>query len=268
MTRIACRQLSPVLGDLAGNQRRIVTAISDATAAGADIVIVPELATSGYVFHSADEVEACAIGTDDPMLAEWSAALQRPDAVAVVGFAERAGDDGLPYNSAAVVDGTGVRAVYRKAHLWDREKLFFRPGHSAPPVVDTAHGRLATMICYDLEFPEYTRMVALAGADLIAVPTNWPLVERPDGERGPEVLIGQAAARVNRVFIACCDRAGIERGQAWNQETSIIDENGWLLAGPGGDIDAEVDLSLARSKRLTEYADLHGDRRADLYRLS
>ena len=267
MTKIACRQLSPVLGDVAGNHRRIVAAIKDATAGGADIVIVPELATSGYVFHRAEKAASCAIAPGDPMLAEWSAALQRPDAVVIVGFAERADDGGLPYNSAAVVDSTGVRAVYRKAHLWDREKLFFRPGHSAPPVVDTAHGRVATMVCYDMEFPEYTRMVALAGADLIAVPTNWPLVERPDGERAPEVLIAQAAARVNRVFVACCDRAGVERGQAWNEETAIIDESGWLLAGPGGDADAEVDLLRARSKRLTEYADLHSDRRVDLYRL-
>ena len=67
----------------------------------------------------------------------------------------------------------------------------------------------------------------MRSADLLAVPTNWPLVYRPEGERPPEVQIGMAAARVNRMSIACCDRIGTERGQESTGGTTIIDESGW-----------------------------------------
>ena len=71
----------------------------------------------------------------------------------VGGFCEL-GEDGRLYNSAAVVDATGVLGVYRKIHLWDREKLFFGPGHAAAPVVATRVGRIGVAVCYDLFFPE------------------------------------------------------------------------------------------------------------------
>jgi predicted amidohydrolase len=265
VTRVVCRQLAPRIGDLAGNQETILRTVRDATSAGADILVLPELATSGYVFRSQAEVDACAVTADDPLLAQWADAVHG-DAVVVCGFAER-GEDGVFHNSAAVVDATGVRAVHRKAHLWDRENLFFTPGSRRPPVVETRFGRVGVMVCYDLEFPEYTRQAALAGADLIAVPTNWPAVDRPAGERPPEVLIAQAAARVNRVVIACCDRGGVERGQEWTEGTSINDAQGWLAAVAGADGEAlfETDLAASRDKRLTAHNHLFEDRRTDLY---
>jgi predicted amidohydrolase len=134
-------------------------------------------------------------------------------------------------------------------------------------VFDTRHGRIGVLVCYDLEFPEMTRTLGLAGAELITVPTNWPLVERPPGERPPEVMIGMAAARVNRVFIACCDRAGLERGQEWNEGTSIIDLDGWVLSAVTGVGAAGADIDLARTheKKYSGLADAFGDRRPELY---
>ena len=267
MTRIVCRQLAPRLGELDANHRTILAAIAKATGAGAEVLVLPELATSGYVFASREEVDACALTPEDPRIGEWCAAV-RGEAVVVLGYAERGGD-GAFYNSALMIDATGVLAAYRKAHLWDREKLFFAAGDRPAPVVDTAFGRIAVMICYDLEFPEYTRRAALDGADLIAVPTNWPLAPRPDGERPPELLIAQAAARVNHVAIACCDRAGTERGQVWTQGTAIIGADGWplSLAGPGTarEARAEVDLSASAEKDITPHNHLFGDRRPELY---
>ena len=190
----------------------------------------------------------------------------RGGAVVVGGFCEL-GDDGHLYNSAAVVDGTGVLGVYRKTHLWDQEKLVFTPGLDAPRVLDTPAGRIGVLVCYDLEFPELTRALALDGAELLAVPTNWPLVERPAGERPPEVVIGMAAARVNRVFIACADRTGAERGTEWTAGTTIIGADGWVLAEEHGEgmAVADVDLADARAKTLTELCDAFGDRRPELY---
>ncbi|KQO62685.1 nitrilase-related carbon-nitrogen hydrolase [Curtobacterium sp. Leaf261] len=264
MTRVAAVQLAPVVGDLDGNVERAQQALDTVDA---DVVVLPELTTSGYVFRDADEARSLAITPSHPLFAGWVDAARRIGGVVVGGFAEL-GDDGNVYNSAALVTGEGVQGVYRKVHLWDREKEVFTPGSDRPLVVDTPHGRIGVMICFDLEFPEWTRIAALDGVELLAVPTNWPLVERPDGERAPEVQIAIGAARVNRMAIACADRSGTERGVDWNEGTSLVDPDGWVVAevGPGtGVVVADLDLAATRDKTATSLVDLLGDRRPDLY---
>jgi 5-aminopentanamidase len=266
VTRIACQQLAPVIGDLAANRITALTAIREAVDDGADVVVLPELITSGYMFESPEEAAAVAIAPGHEILAEWAAEAARADIVLAGGFCEL-GDDDRIYNSAAVFDTTGLRAIYRKLHLWDREKLIFTSGSAPPPVLDTRIGRLAVIICYDLEFPELTRSVALAGTQLLLVPTNWPLVPRPAGEHPPEAMIGMAAARVNRMAVACADRVGLERGQEWTGGTTIIGVDGWVAAESRtpGLVAADVDLEPALDKRLTDHADAFGDRRPELY---
>ncbi|HET9103321.1 MAG TPA: nitrilase-related carbon-nitrogen hydrolase [Solirubrobacteraceae bacterium] len=266
MTRIACQQLAPELHDLEANRALTGAAIEQAVAAGADVVVLPELISCGYMFQSAAEAASAAITTDHPLIAGWVQAAVRADIVLAAGFCER-GDDGLTYNSAVLIDGTGLRAVYRKLHLWDREKLWFAPGNELPPVIDTRVGRVSMLICYDLEFPELTRTVALAGTQLLLVPTNWPLMPRPDGERPAEVGIAMATARMNRMAVACADRLGTERGQAWTGGTTIVDPDGWAAAETreSGMIVADIDLDAARDKHYTELADAHADRRPELY---
>lgn len=264
MTRIICSQFAPRLADLPANIDLSVQQIRQAAADDADIIVLPELATSGYMFTDREEARATAVTTDHPLFAEWAQAAGR--ATVVAGFCEL-GDDGQLYTSAAVLDRSGLRAVYRKTHLWDREKLIFTPGNEPPPVLSTPRGRIGVLVCYDLEFPEMTRRLALHGADLIAAPVNWPLLPRPSGEHPPELIIAMAAARVNRVFIACCDRTGEERSQRWTEGTAIIDQNGWLLtrSNEHSVATADVDLAAARDKRLTPLADVFTDRRPELY---
>jgi predicted amidohydrolase len=265
MTRVACLQLAPRIADLAANRELTLGAIRAAVEDGADVVVLPELATSGYVFASREEAASVAIPADHELLREWAAAAGR--AVVVGGFCER-GADGTLYNSAALLDGGEVRAVYRKLHLWDAEKLVFTAGDAAPPVLDTSAGRIGMLVCYDLEFPELTRGLALAGAELVAVPTNWPRVPCPPGEHGPEVIAAMAAARANRMFIACADRTGTERGQEWMAATAIVGADGWIVAeageGDGATATADVDLAQARDKRVSEHGDALGDRRPEL----
>ena len=134
MVRVACCQIEPEVGDADGNRRRARDAVREAVAAGARLVVLPELCTSGYVFESEEEARALALRADGAALGDWAHEAARGDAVVVGGFAE-AVEDGLLYNSAAVVDATGVVAVYRKVHLWDREKLVFEPGHEPAPSV-------------------------------------------------------------------------------------------------------------------------------------
>lgn len=267
MTLVAAQQLEPQVAELSANEELSRAAIREAADAGAELIVLPELVTSGYVFRSSGEAASVAIDRDHPMLAAWVREAARGDAVVVAGFCER-GDDGLLYNSAALLDGSGILAVYRKTHLWDREKLVFEPGSEAPPVLDTAAGRVGVLICYDLEFPEMTRSLALRGAEVLAIPTNWPLVDRPVGERPPEVNEAMAAARANRVFIACCDRVGEERGVRFTGGTTLIDEAGWPLAAvsAAGMAIARMDLTRARDKALGPRNDVFADRRPDLYR--
>ncbi|MCI3244181.1 MULTISPECIES: nitrilase-related carbon-nitrogen hydrolase [Streptomyces] len=269
VARVVCEQLAPRVGDLAHNMELALDAVRRARSDRADIVVLPELTTSGYVFADTDEARRTAITPSDAFFADLTNLLAGTRTVAVLGFCEDAGP--TLYNSAAVVDADGVRAVYRKTHLWDRETLFFTPGEQMAPVVTTPHGRIGVLICYDLEFPEMSRRLATAGADLIAVPTNWPLEERPDGERPAEIVQAQAAARANGVYIACADRSGTERGQAWTQGTSVINQYGWITATAGATDGTrhravtDVFLHLARDKSLSPHNDLLRDRRTDLY---
>ena len=264
MTRIACLQLAPRIADLEANRELTLGAIRAAAAGGADVVVLPELATSGYVFASREEAASVAIPADHELLSEWGQA--GGSAVVVGGFCER-GDDGGLYNSAALIDRGELREIYRKIHLWDAEKHVFAPGAEPPRAIDTSVGRIGVLVCYDLEFPELTRALALAGAELVAVPTNWPRVPCPPGEHGPEVIAAMAAARANRMFIACADRTGAERGQEWMAATAIVGADGWILAeaGEAGVATAEVDLAQARDKRICENGDALGDRRPELY---
>jgi 5-aminopentanamidase len=265
-TRISCQQLAPQVGDPEGNRVLSIAAIEQAAAAGADVVVLPELTSSGYMFESAQEAAELAIAPDGPLIEEWAALAARHDLVLAAGFAER-GADGHTYNSAVLADATGVRAIYRKLHLWDREKLVFAPGSELPPIVQTRVGEVSLVICYDLEFPELTRTVALGGTQLLLVPTNWPLMERPEGERPAEALIAMATARTNHMAIACADRIGVERGQPWTGGTTIVDVEGWVAAETRRQemIVADVDLEAALDKRFTELADSFADRRPELY---
>ncbi len=266
--RVACQQLAPVVGELDANRARALAAIDAAAAAGAQVVVLPELVSSGYVFHDAEEARELAEPGDGPTLAGWAERAAANGLVIAGGFAEL-GDDGRLYNSAALVDAQGIRAVYRKAHLWDREKLVFSAGDEPPPVLDTPHGRIGLLVCYDLEFPEWTRSAALRGAELLCVPTNWPREPRPAGERPMEVLRAMVTAATNRMAVAVCDRCGPERGVEWVAGTSIAGADGWLIAGPPAAepalVIADVDLAAARDKALGPRNDALADRRPALY---
>ena len=271
VVRVACAQLAPTVGDLEGNRRLAREAVREAVAVGARIVVLPELVTSGYVLESVEEARSCAETPDGPSLRGWSEEAAAADAVVVGGFCEL-GADGVLYNSAAVVDASGVLAVYRKIHLWDREQIFFEGGSEPAPVIETAVARIGVGVCYDLEFPELARGLALAGADLVVLPANFPLHPRPEGERPIEVTNAMAMAYLNRVFVAVCDRTGPERGVEWVGGSVVCDAYGWVLAGPPpgfgpGLVIADCDLSRARQKAWNERNDIFGDRRPDLYRL-
>lgn len=261
---VRAHELAPEVGQLEHNLKLITDAIFSAAADGVDLLVLPELATSGYYLSGVDEARGVALAGDDGRFAVWCQMLP-PTTTVVLGFCEAAGDK--LFNSAVVLETSGVLNVYRKTHLWNDEKLIFTPGDEAPEPVDTAVGRLGTLICYDLEFPEMPRSLALAGAEILAVPTNWPLGTRPEGERAPEVIQAMAAARSSATAIICCDRRGQERGHPWTQGTTVIGTDGWLLGvkDPTGKLDATIQITPDRT-RIGPRNDTLEDRRPELYR--
>ncbi|MEU8527922.1 MULTISPECIES: nitrilase-related carbon-nitrogen hydrolase [Streptomyces] len=267
---VACAQLSLAVGDVAGNRAAADRAIEAAAAAGVKVLVLPELANTGYVFRDAAHAAELAEPVDGPTVTAWVEAAARHDLILVAGFCER-DENGVVRNSAVLIDPAGVRALYRKAHLFGAvEKAVFVPGDERPPVVDTAVGRIGVMVCYDVEFPEWVRDVALRGADLLCAPVNWPLFPRPEGERAAEVVRVQADAAVNRMFVAACDRAGTENGVEWTGGSVITDPDGFPLAGPADEtgeslLVAACALGQARDKRIGEHNDVFQDRRPELY---
>ena len=272
---IAVAQLAITVGEPDANREAAAAAVAEAAAAGARLVVLPELSDSGYVFGdaatppAAEAAGLAAPADDNATLRQWRSLAAAHRLLIAGGFCEL-GADGRLYNSAALVDSAGTRAVYRKTHLWDKEKLVFTPGDASPPVVDTELGRIALMICYDLEFPEWVRLAALDGADLIAAPVNWPAVTAPARERPAEVIKAQAAAATNGIFVAVADRCRVERGVSWISGSVIAGPDGYPLAGPvlcdrQAVLTAACDLPRARDKSLAGDNDLLADRRPDLY---
>jgi predicted amidohydrolase/dienelactone hydrolase len=269
-TTIAVAQLAITVGEPGANREAAAGAVAEAAAAGARLVVLPELCDSGYVLR--DQAEARRLASpagDSRTLHGWRDLAARHRLVIVGGFCEL-GADGRLYNSAAVVDAAGTRAVYRKAHLWDAEKRIFAPGGARPPVVEVGLGRVAVLICYDLEFPEWVRLAALDGADLVAAPVNWPATSYAEGEYPADVIEAQADAAANGVFVAVADRCRAERGVSWTGGSVIIGPNGHPLAGPvladrPAVLTAACDLARARDKSLGGDADRLADRRPELY---
>jgi 5-aminopentanamidase len=269
LVAVAACQISLTVGDVAGNRAAALEAIDQAAGAGAGIIVLPELTPSGYVFDNLAEARALAEPADGPTVTGWAQQAARRGVLVIGGFDEL-GADGQLYNSAALIGPDGVLAIYRKAHLWDAESDFFVPGSEPPPVVATEFGRISVMICYDVEFPEWVRRPALAGADLLAVPTNWPAEAVPPGERANVVTNVQAAAYHNHMFVAAACRVGAERGVSWVGGSLVAGPDGYPLAGPAGAEQPEIlvahcDLALARSKATSPRNDPHRDRRPALY---
>ena len=268
MVTVATCQVRVDIDDPQRNWQAATAAVREAAEAGATVVVLPELVLAGSAFASRAEALARAEEASGPTAVRMSELAAELQVVLILGFCERDAAGAGPYNSALLIDRGEVRAVYRKTHLWDQEKLIFEPGSAPAPVVSTSAGRVAVMICYDLEFPEMIRDVTLRGAQLIAVPANWPVVPKPAHERPIEVAKAQAGAAVNRVFIAVADRCGVERGVDWFGSSVICDVTGFPLSGPASGepvtLLAGIDLDQADDKRLGPHNDALTDRRLDL----
>jgi N-carbamoylputrescine amidase len=270
LLQISCIQFEPRIGDVDGNLLRSSALIREAAASGSRLIVLPELANTGYVFESVEEARSLAEPVPGGRSAQaWSQLARELGIHLVAGITEHDGDS--LYNSALITGPDGYIGTYRKSHLWDRENLFFAKGNLGFPVFDTALGKIGVAICYDAWFPETFRQLALQGAEIVCVPTNWvPMPDQPADEAAMANVLHRAAAHSNGIFIACADRVGVERGQPFEGQSLIVGPRGWTLAGPASrerpeTVTARVDLAAAGRKDLNAFNSLLRDRRADVY---
>jgi predicted amidohydrolase len=266
--RVAACQIDPQLGEVDRNLERIERAVADAAAAGVALAVLPECAVTGYAFASVDEAmpvarRASAIAAD--RLAELATKHRM---TVICGSLESEGE--AVYNVAHLVTPDGRRFHYRKTHLpflgVDR---FTTPGGDAPSVIDIDGVRVGVLICYDLRFPEAARICALDGADLIALPTNWPVgVEFHPG------LFAPARAAENHCYVLAADRVGTERGTTFLGRSLLVDFDGNRVAVASdteedllvGDIDTDAARATHVRARPGEHEwDTIADRRPGLY---
>lgn len=268
---VASVQMEPRIGHKEDNVARSIAFIDRAAAEGAALVVLPELVNTGYVFASRAEAFALAeTSPDGPTTLAWIEAARRNQIYIVAGIAEREGE--RLYNSAVVIGPDGWLGVYRKLHLWGDEHLFFEAGDKGLPLFHTQWGRLGVAICYDGWFPEVYRLLAMQGADVVAIPTNWvPMPGQPANREAMATSLAMANAHSNALNIVCANRIGTERGQPFIGQSLIIGAQGWPLAGPASEdseqvLYASINLKQTRQARhLTAFNHVLRDRRDDLY---
>ncbi|MBV6457495.1 MAG: Formamidase [Fimbriimonadaceae bacterium] len=234
------------------NAERAARAIGEAAETGCELLIFPEAFLSGYCADSAEVAGELALGEEDlrTPTAIIQEAVDLHRCAAVVGYT--AFEDTGIYNRAMIVIPGSQPGMYSKTHLpllgFDR---FATPGDTLPifelPTRDGDTLRLGVIICFDLRFPEAARVLALKGADLIALPTNWP-----DGAQANRDLLARARAIENKVYLAACNRAGTENGFQFIGGSQIVDPAGEVLAYQAdgeGMIYGNLDLAWPRNKQ-------------------
>ena len=170
---IACVQTDVAFADIPANLNRVMGTIEEAGGKGADLVVMPECMLSGYAFDSREAGLEQAISIDDGLFAKIASAASKYNLHVTLGFLESC-EDKL-FNASALVGPFGVVGHYRKIHLphlgIDR---FVDRGDIPYQTLDADGSKIGLAICYDSSFPEPMRVLALAGADVIALGTNWP----------------------------------------------------------------------------------------------
>ena len=244
-------------------------AIVRASALGAKLIVLPELTNSGYVFKDKDEAMSRATTLDGSLVLEWMEIASREKITLVAGLNLLV--DGKLRNASVIIDESGLRGHYFKAHLWNDELDIFIPGDNPPLVIDTEFGRLATMVCYDLEFTEWVRLAMLDDAVVMALPTNWPSSGLPAIPTALEAVRVQAAASQNKMVVAAADRCRPERGVIWSSASVIADSDGVLqaIADPAAGAKIQIlvaDLEIPTDRKLSARNDARTDRRVHLYR--
>ncbi len=260
--RVGYYQFQPEFGLVKHNLKKVEITLSGVQA---DIIVLPELAFTGYLFEDRDELQSLAEDiSDSPTVQRLTKLSTNNSFHLVTGFAERKGEK--LYNSALVIGPSGVVHCYRKLHLFNTEKDYFDPGDTPLDVVEIAGVKVGIMVCFDWIFPEVVRTLALKGADLICHPSNLVL------SYCQKAMLTRSLE--NSVYSITANRTGMDSRS--HGELSFTGRS--QLVGPRGEILesssqqeeevvlCDIDISQARDKFMTERNDLFLDRRPSFYR--
>ncbi len=262
--RVGYVQFAPVFGEKERNVARVAELLGPEPA---DLWVLPELFSTGYQFASKEEVWDLAEPVPKgPTTQKLIALAQERACYLVAGLAERSGR--ACYNTAVLVGPEGFVTLYRKIHLFYREKELFQPGNVPFSAVDIREARVGLLICYDHFFPEAARALALAGADILAHPANLVMPG-----------LGQMTMRVraleNRVFAITANRVGRENRTGeplrFTGLSQVVSPRGEVLVSSAEEIEearvVHIDPAQARDKKINALNDLFRDRRPEFYRI-
>lgn len=255
-------QNCPEFGNIQANLDRIAKMLAGREA---DLLVLPELFSTGYRFKNMDEAHQYAETIPDgPTTNFLISQAKKINTYIFAGLVEV--DKEYVYNSSVIVGPDGFIGRYRKIHLFDTEKACFHAGSEVPPVFDLNGIKVGVMICFDWRFPEMARSLALKGAEIIAHPSNLVL------PHCPQAMITRCLE--NRIYAITADRIGKE-SRVPNEslhfigQSQVVDPDGNILIR-ASETDEEVqiieiNLDKARRKLLNSKNDIFKDRRPDLY---
>jgi predicted amidohydrolase len=261
MLRVGFFQFAPKFGEVAANRSKVVSALSRAEA---DIIILPELPFTGYFFQDRSELACLAEDPDKSSTLSSLIALCRDrDFYLVTGFAEKSADK--IFNSALLVGGDGIIHTYRKLHLFNTEKEYFDSGNAPLETIGLRGVRIGIMVCFDWAFPEVARVLALQGADLLCHPSNLVLTHCQ------KAMVTRCLE--NSVFAVTANRYGSDirpRGTlTFTGQSQMVAPDGELIyrakAAEEKLFIAEIDVTEAKNKWITQNNELLEDRRPEYY---
>lgn len=258
--RVGYLQFGPVFGSKQENHERVADFLSGVKA---DLIVLPELFATGYLFESREELRELAEDEGGESLAFIKQLSRDTGAAIVASIAEREGED--CYNTCLLCSGGEIRARYRKVHLFDREKEIFTPGNLPFQVCDLGSVKIGLMVCFDWIFPESARILALKGAQVICHPSNLVLPYCPRAMITRCIENGVFAITTNRVGTEA--RAGLEL--TFIGLSQIVGPRGEVLVRADEreeDIRViDINPSLANDKMVTQRNHLIEDRRPEYY---
>lgn len=268
--QIAAVQMDVKIGDVPGNSKRMAEFVRHNASGGVQLSIFPECAATGYCFESLEEGRQYGETLNGVSVETLTGACRASNSYAIYGTLEKTETE--LFNAALLVGPQGLIATYRKVHLpWLGIDKYTTYGDRPFDLHEVAGVRLGMNICYDSGFPEATRCLALLGADLVVLPTNWP----PGAECMAEHAI-RTRAMENGIYFVAVNRVGEERGVTFIGRSSICAPNGdvMAMASPGHEeiLIVEIDPARARNKRIVRTPGKHvidrvADRRPEMYGL-
>jgi predicted amidohydrolase len=261
--KIALWQTAGFPADVAANLAALQSSAQASAAAGATLLVCPECWLCGY--NIGDAVTGLA-ETFDGASAQHIAGIARRNAIAIAyGYAERDLGSGHIYNAVQVIGADGAAlSHYRKTHLFGPcERAAYRPGIQFEPPFSLGGFKIGLLICYDVEYPEAVRSLALMGADVILIPTALT-----DEYAAVPDFIVPARSIENQVYIAYCNHAGVENGMRFLGGSCLTGMDGKALAAAGtGEALIIGDISKLEQDAAAKIYPYHSDRRPELYGL-